>query len=111
MKKLLFFLWFSITSFTVFSTEQFVSSVPRKGFFPLIVNGIPCSIMMDSNEDKGVKMAIDNLQKDIFNVCGTKPEIIADTSKKTLYPNRNIQYSSYPTVDKYPKTAERGIEP
>lgn len=82
MKKLLFFLWFSITSFTVFSTEQFVSSVPRKGFFPLIVNGIPCSIMMDSNEDKGVKMAIDNLQKDIFNVCGTKPEIIADTSKK-----------------------------
>lgn len=78
MKKVLLLLWLSIASLAVFSAERFVSFTPVANYFPIVTNGIPCQIMIDSKEDEGVKMAVDNLQNDIFNVCGTKPEIITD---------------------------------
>lgn len=37
---------------------------------------------MDSNEDKGVQMAIDNLQRDLLNVCGNQPEIKTNPGDK-----------------------------
>ena len=69
MKKVLLLLWLSIVSLSMFSAEQFISFTPLADYFPLIVNGQPCIIKCDSNIDKGVKIAIDNLQQDIFNVC------------------------------------------
>lgn len=82
MKKVLLFLWLSIVSLSMFSAEQFISFTPLADYFPLIVNGQPCIIKCDSNIDKGVKIAIDNLQQDIFNVCGTKPEILTEGNNK-----------------------------
>ena len=82
MKKVLLLLWLSIVSLSMFSAEQFISFTPLADYFPLIVNGQPCIIKCDSNIDKGVKIAIDNLQQDIFNVCGTKPEILTEGNNK-----------------------------
>ena len=82
MKKVLLLFWLSIVSLSMFSAEQFISFTPLADYFPLIVNGQPCIIKCDSNIDKGVKIAIDNLQQDIFNVCGTKPEILTEGNNK-----------------------------
>lgn len=82
MKKILLFLYLSLFSFIAYATDTFVSFTPSSNYFPLITNGIPCPIKIDLNEDEGVKIAVDNLQKDIFNICGTKPEIITNSSKK-----------------------------
>lgn len=82
MKKVLLLLWLSIVSLSMFSAEQFISFTPLADYFPLIVNGQPCIIKCDSNIDKGVKIAIDNLQQDIFNVCGKKPEILTEGNNK-----------------------------
>ncbi len=82
MKKILLFLYLSLFSFIAYATDTFVSFAPSSNYFPLITNGIPCPIKIDLNEDEGVKIAVDNLQKDIFNICGTKPEIITNSSKK-----------------------------
>lgn len=82
MKKVLFLLWILITSSSVFSAEKFVSFTPSSNYFPLIVNKLPCSIIIDPNEDKGVKMAINNLQQDLLNVCGNQPKIATNTSDK-----------------------------
>ena len=82
MKKILLFLYLSLFSFIAYATDTFVSFTPSSNYFPLITNGIPCPIKIDLNEDEGVKIAVDNLQKDISNICGTKPEIITNSSKK-----------------------------
>lgn len=82
MKKVLLLLWLSVASIAIFSAERFVSFTPVADYFPLINNGMPCQIRIDSNEDEGVKIAVDNLQNDIFNVCGTKPEIIIDKNNQ-----------------------------
>ena len=82
MKNILLFLYLSLFSFIAYATDTFVSFTPSSNYFPLITNGIPCPIKIDLNEDEGVKIAVDNLQKDIFNICGTKPEIITNSSKK-----------------------------
>ena len=50
--------------------------------FPLVANGVPCPIYIDSSEDKGVMIAAGNLQQDIQQVCGKKPELLTSTSSK-----------------------------
>lgn len=82
MKKILLVLWLSIVSLSTFSTERFVHFTPVSDHFPLIADGKPCALRIDSNVDEGIKIAINNLQQDIFNVCGTKPEISAEGKGK-----------------------------
>ena len=82
MKKVFLFLYFSIISLLISAADTFVIFTPADHHFPLIKNGKPCSILMDINEDKGVKMAIDNLQQDLLNVCGSQSEINTKASDK-----------------------------
>ena len=58
-----------------FSADRFIVFKPTGDCFPLATDGKPCPIIIDADEDPGVKMAVDNLQQDIFSVCGTKPDI------------------------------------
>ncbi len=82
MKKVLLVLWLSIVSLSTFSAERFVHFTPISDHFPLIADGKPCALRIDSNVDEGIKIAINNLQQDIFNVCGTKPEISTEGKGK-----------------------------
>lgn len=75
MRKILSFLCLSIISLATFSADKFVVFNPVAHHFPLAINGKPCPIYMDSEEDEGVKMAIENLQQDLFKVCGSKSEV------------------------------------
>lgn len=74
MKKTLLFSFFLMVCFASFSADQFVVFKPTANHFPLASEGKPCPILIDAKEDEGVQMAVDNLQQDIFSVCGTKPE-------------------------------------
>ena len=59
-----------------FAADRFVVFQQSPDYFPVISNGVPCSILTDSNEEKGIQMAIKNLQKDIAQVSGNRPEIL-----------------------------------
>lgn len=82
MKKLFLFFYLSAVSIAAFAAEPFVVFTPADNHFPLISQGVPCPIYVDSSEDKGVMIAAGNLQQDILQVCGTKPELLTSTSSK-----------------------------
>ena len=82
MKKLFLFFYLSVVSIAAFAAEQFVIFTPAGNHFPLVANGVPCPIYIDSSEDKGVMIAAGNLQQDILQVCGKKPELLTSTSSK-----------------------------
>lgn len=56
MKKLFLFFYLSVVSIAAFAAEQFVIFTPAGNHFPLVANGVPCPIYIDSSEDKGVMM-------------------------------------------------------
>ena len=66
MKKLFLFFYLSVVSIAAFAAEQFVIFTPAGNHFPLVANGVPCPIYIDSSEDKGVMIAAGNLQQDIL---------------------------------------------
>ena len=82
MKKLFLFFYLSVVSIAAFAAEQFVIFTPAGNHFPLVANGVPCPIYIDSSEDKGVMIAAGNLQQDILQVCGEKPELLTSASSK-----------------------------
>lgn len=53
MKRLFLFFYLSVVSIVAFAAEQFVIFTPAGNHFPLIANGVPCPIYVDSSEDKG----------------------------------------------------------
>lgn len=75
MKKIFLSLCLTVTSLAAFSADQFIVFKPTTNHFPLVTEGKPCPIKIDAAEDEGVKMAVDNLQQDLFRVCGIKPEM------------------------------------
>ena len=82
MKKLFLFFYLSVVSIAAFAAEQFVVFTPTDNHFPLISQGVPCPIYVDSSEDKGVMIAVGNLQQDILQVWGTKPVLLTDVSSE-----------------------------
>ena len=74
MKKIFLSFCLSFISLMAFSADRFIVFKPADDCFPLATDGKPCPIIIDADEDPGVKMAVDNRQQDIFSVCGTKPE-------------------------------------
>lgn len=82
MKKIFLLLCLSAISFTAFSADQFIVFKPEANHFPLVTDGSPCPVKVDTNEDEGVKMAINNLQQDLLNICGVKPELTTGTTGK-----------------------------
>lgn len=67
---------------TCFAVDTFVVFTPEPHHFPLITKGAPCSIVMDTAEDEGVKMAISNLQQDIRQVCNNQPALLNNIPAK-----------------------------
>ena len=63
MKRLFLFFYLSVVSIAAFAAEQFVVFTPTDNHFPLISQGVPCPIYVDSSEDKGVMIAVGNLQQ------------------------------------------------
>lgn len=82
MKKVFLFLYLSVLSLAVFAAEPFVVFTPTGNHFPLVSNGTPCPVYIDPSEDKGVQIAIANLQQDIQRVCETKPELLSAANAK-----------------------------
>ena len=82
MKKLFLFFYLSVVSIAAFAAEPFVVFTATGNHFPLVANGVPCPIYIDSSEDKGVMIAAGNLQQDILQVCGKKPELLTSASSK-----------------------------
>lgn len=82
MKKVFLFLYLSVVSLAIFAAEPFVVFTPAGNHFPLVSNGSPCPVYIDSSEDKGVQIAIANLQQDILRVCSTKPELLSAANAK-----------------------------
>ena len=72
MKKLsllILFFWGYLCSF---SAEPFITFRQNPDFFPVITDGSPCPILSSDNEDKGIQIAIANLQDDFMRVTGKK---------------------------------------
>ncbi|OKZ23762.1 MAG: glycosyhydrolase [Bacteroides finegoldii] len=82
MRKVFLTLYLSIISLTCFAADTFVVFTPEPHHFPLITKGAPCSIVMDTAEDEGVKMAISNLQQDIRQVCNNQPALLNNIPAK-----------------------------
>ena len=82
MRKVFLTLYLSIISLTCFAADTFVAFTPEPHHFPLITKGAPCSIVMDTAEDEGVKMAISNLQQDIRQVCNNQPALLNNIPAK-----------------------------
>lgn len=82
VKKLSLFLCCSLGSLTMLATNHFVVFQQTKNYFPLINDGVPCSILVDSSEEKGVKIALNSFQNDVKNVCGIKPKISTTINSK-----------------------------
>lgn len=82
MKKVFLFLYLSVVSLAIFAAEPFIVFTPAGNHFPLVSNGSPCPVYIDSSEDKGVQIAIANLQQDIQRVCATKPELLSAANAK-----------------------------
>ena len=68
MKKLFLFFYLSVVGIAAFAAEPFVVFTATGNHFPLVANGVPCPIYIDSSEDKGVMIAAGNLQQDILQV-------------------------------------------
>lgn len=82
MKKVFLFLYLSVVSLAIFAAEPFVVFTPAGNHFPLVSNGSPCPVYIDPSEDKGVQIAIANLQQDIQRMCSTKPELLSAANAK-----------------------------
>ena len=75
--------------------EKFVFTENDTNHFPLVVNKVPLSIIVDENDDKGVLRAVNTLNEDFRKVAGNTPNqgkskyalIIGTVGKSTLIDN------------------------
>lgn len=108
MKKLFLFFYLSVVSIAAFAAEQFVIFTPAGNHFPLVANGVPCPIYIDSSEDKGVMIAAGNLQQDILQVCG-KSRTLNKHKFETVYHCRYLWHSFYKEADVSRQNRQKGI--
>ena len=76
MKKLsllILFLWSFLCSF---AAETFTVFCKNPDYFPVIADGIPCTILSAESENKGIRIAVANLQDDFGRVSGKKPAVL-----------------------------------
>lgn len=109
MKKLFLFFYLSVVSIAAFAAEQFVIFTPAGNHFPLVANGVPCPIYIDSSEDKGVMIAAGNLQQDILQVCGKKARTLNKHKFETVYHCRYLWHSFYKEADVSRQNRQKGI--
>lgn len=57
-----------------YAAEPFIVFNRTDAAFPVVSGGKPCPILVDSNEDSAILIAVQNLQEDFLRVTGTKAE-------------------------------------
>lgn len=79
---ILFLYLLPLDSFASIGKEQFVFTQYHPGYFSLVNNGLPISIIIEDNEDKGVLRAVNNLRDDFNKVTGNYPK--AEKANKSI---------------------------
>ena len=107
MKKLFLFFYLSVVSIAAFAAEQFVIFTPAGNHFPLIANGVPCPIYVDSSEDKGVMIAVGNLRHTAS--MRKKARTLNKHKFETVYHCRYLWHSFYKEADVSRQNRQKGI--
>ena len=68
MKKLSISFLFLLVFCCTYAAEPFIVFNRTDAGFPVVDNGKPCPILVDSNEEKGILIAVETLQEDFLRV-------------------------------------------
>ncbi|MDE6554287.1 MAG: glycosyl hydrolase 115 family protein [Muribaculaceae bacterium] len=82
----------AIQSASALDNPGITSDSPAAGYFPLIEESNPTAILSDSEDLKGISIAVNNLSIDFGKICGTEASIL--TSKEKGLPKRLIVAAS-----------------
>lgn len=66
----------------IYAAEKFITFKNVETAFPLITNGVSTNILYDSDDQKGISIALDNLIEDFNRICGVKPKLDNEISDK-----------------------------
>lgn len=66
---------FSAFSLNAQNADKFISYSPTSDDFTLVQNGSAVTIFVSANEKKGVKMAVENLKNDLYQVSGSRVDV------------------------------------
>ena len=83
MKKLSISFLFLLVFCCTYAAEPFIVFSRTDAGFPIVDNGKPCPILVDSNEEKGILIAVETLREDFLRVSGTKAEAVNSPTDKT----------------------------
>lgn len=70
-----------IVCVNAFSANQFVVFQKKNNSFPLVQNKKIVNILLDSKDQKGINLAVENLREDCNRVFGLKPHLMTDVSE------------------------------
>lgn len=70
-----------IVCVNAFSANQFVVFQKKNNSFPLVQNKKIVNILLDSKDQKGINLAVENMQEDCNRVFGLKPHLMTDVSE------------------------------
>ena len=109
MKKLFLFFYLSVVSIAAFAAEQFVIFTPAGNHFPLVANGVPCPIYIDSSEDKGGNDCC--RQSSTRHTAGMRKKARTLNKHKfeTVYHCRYLWHSFYKEADVSRQNRQKGI--
>lgn len=94
MKKAIILLYLSIIALSLNAADQFAVFANQDDCFLLANGNSVCPLVVDADEYEGVKIAVDNLRKDIFSVCGKECTVTNTVHNKRCVIVGNI-HSSY----------------
>lgn len=78
--QILIYLLF-IVCVNAFSANQFVVFQKKNNSFPLVQNKKIVNILLDSKDQKGINLAVENMREDCNRVFGLKPHLMTDVSE------------------------------
>lgn len=70
-----------IVCVNAFSANQFVVFQKKNNSFPLVQNKKIVNILLDSKDQKGINLAVENMREDCNRVFGLKPHLMTDVSE------------------------------
>lgn len=59
---------------------NYVTQTKGNGYFTISSGNELATLLVNSNDHAGVVRAVNDLQNDIFNVCGKKPDLVFDNT-------------------------------
>lgn len=64
------------------AADRFVTFKSSDKSFPIVFNNKTVNILFDTNDQKGISIAVNNLVEDFNCVCGVKPELLDEVTDK-----------------------------